>query len=149
LDGADCFNDQCQAVFWGHAGRSMWNVALQSTTTAGASARIAAGYACRHQVCEIIPYDPGLSTAGSTTVCVKPEENGPKRRNKLAQHGRQLRSQANSARSRPLKILYGKQRPTAVIAPLSRRALKSLEEVLLWISWPEPFKHPPSPLFRR
>jgi len=34
------------------------------------------------------------STAGSTTVCVKSEETGPKRRNKLARYGRPLRSQA-------------------------------------------------------
>ena len=43
--------------------------------------------------------EPEHSTAGSTTICVKAEETGPKRRNNLARNGRPLKSQANS----PLK----------------------------------------------
>src|SRR4051794_9566142 len=49
LDGADCLDDQCPAVFRGHACRPLWNAALQSTLTAGASARVAVGQACSYQ----------------------------------------------------------------------------------------------------
>ena len=82
LDGADCLSDPFQAVFRGHASRSMWNAALQSTITVGASVRVAVGqaFAGQHQVWEIVPHEPRHSTAGSTRVCVKPEETGPKRR---------------------------------------------------------------------
>src|SRR4051812_39921304 len=49
LDDADCLNDLRQTVFRGHACRSLWNAALQSTITAGASARVAVGQACSYQ----------------------------------------------------------------------------------------------------
>jgi hypothetical protein len=35
------------------------------------------------------------STASSTTICAKPEENGPKSWNKLAFYGKLLESQGN------------------------------------------------------
>ena len=74
----------------------MWNAALQSTITVGASVQVAVGqaFAGQHQVWEIVRREPGHSTAGSTRVCVKPEETGPKRRNKFARHERPLKSQA-------------------------------------------------------
>jgi hypothetical protein len=42
---------------------------------------------------EIILREP-ISTGGSTTVCVKAEETGPKRWDKLARYGMPLKSQA-------------------------------------------------------
>ena len=48
------------------------------------------------------------STTGSTMFCVKVVENGPKRRNKLARHGRPLKSQAKRPGKQPPKKQYGK-----------------------------------------
>ena len=95
LDGADCLNDPFQAVFRGHASRSMWNAALQYTITVGASVQVAVGHAGQHQVWEIVRRELGNSTGGGTRLCVKPEETGPKRRNKFARHERPLKSHDN------------------------------------------------------
>jgi hypothetical protein len=65
-------------------------------------------FAGQHQVWEIVPHEPRHSTAGSTRVCVKPEETGPKRRNKFARHERPLKSQAKRPGNRPGKKHYEK-----------------------------------------
>ena len=74
----------------------MWNAALQSTIMVSVSVQVVVGQArvCRSQVWEIVRHEPGDSTGDSTRVCVKPEETGPKRRNKFARHERPLKSQA-------------------------------------------------------
>src|SRR5688572_22414160 len=78
-DGPDCLNDQCQAVFWGHASRSMWNADLQSTITVSVSVQVVVGRArvCRSQVWEIVRRESRDSTGGGTRSCVKAEEAGP------------------------------------------------------------------------
>jgi hypothetical protein len=96
LDGADCLSDPFQAVFRGHACRSLWNAALQSTIMVSVSVQVVVGQArvCRSQVWEIVRRELRHSTGGGTRLCVKPEETGPKRRYKFARHERALKSQA-------------------------------------------------------
>ena len=81
LDGADGLNDLRRRYSGVMPAAPSWNAALQSTITGRRKRPVAVGqaFAGQHQVWEIMPHEPGHSTAGSTRVCVKPEETGPKR----------------------------------------------------------------------
>lgn len=71
-------SDQCQAVFRGHASRSMWNADLR-LHNGRCKRRGATGQACAccHHVWETVPRDPDPSTARRARFCVKPTETGP------------------------------------------------------------------------